>query len=143
MTEKDKVNKDIAYNKKRIPILRVEATTADSEDEIEEMFQMKDDLIDHSGTAKQGVIDLYRFAKKEGFFDKYIMSTKANHIINDETQTLGELWQSVAVLASGRVEDNALVSEYPLDIRKRQVESLKHLVVTIEATHNQIELTKE
>lgn len=70
MTEKDKVNKDIAYNKKRIPILRVEATTADSEDEIDEMFQMKDDLIEHSKTAKQGVIDLYRFAKENGFFDK-------------------------------------------------------------------------
>jgi hypothetical protein len=71
------------------------------------------------------------------------LGIKANHRINDETQSLSELWQSVAILASGRVSDNALVSEYPIDIRKRQVESLKHLVATIEATHNQIELKKE
>lgn len=68
--KKDKVSKDIVYNKKRIPILRVEATTADNDEDIEEMFQMKDDLIDHSGTAKQGVIDLYRFAKENSYFEK-------------------------------------------------------------------------
>jgi len=70
MTEKDKVNKDIEYNKKRKPILRVEATTADTDEEVEEMDQMKIDLVKHSGSAKQGVIDLYRFAKENGFFDK-------------------------------------------------------------------------
>ena len=68
--EKKKISKDIAYNKKRIPIFRVEVSTADNEADIEEMFQMKDDLIDNSGTAKQGVIDMYRFAKENGFFDK-------------------------------------------------------------------------
>jgi hypothetical protein len=71
MTEKkEKVSKDIAYNKKRIPILRVEATTADTAEEVAEMDQMKVDLVNHSGSAKQGVIDLYRFAKENGFFDK-------------------------------------------------------------------------
>ncbi|MAW98110.1 MAG: hypothetical protein CMN72_00370 [Sphingomonas sp.] len=65
-----KVNKDIAYNKKRKPILRVEASTADSEEDITEMEQMKDQLVAHSGNAKQGVIDMYRFAKENGFFDK-------------------------------------------------------------------------
>lgn len=68
--EKTKISKDIAYNKKRISLFRVEVSTADNEADIEEMFQMKDDLIDKSGTAKQGVIDMYRFAKENGFFDK-------------------------------------------------------------------------
>lgn len=68
--EKQKVNKDIKYNKKRKPILRVEASTADTEEYLTEMFQMKDDLVEHSGNAKKGVIDLYRFAKEKGFFIK-------------------------------------------------------------------------
>lgn len=71
MTEKKQsVSKDIVYNKKRIPILRVEATTADTPEDIQEMFQMKNELVDHSGTAKQGVIDMYRFAKENNFFNK-------------------------------------------------------------------------
>jgi hypothetical protein len=68
--KKNKPSKDILYNKKRKPILRVEATTADTEEAVLEMDQMKADLIEHSGTAKQGVIDIYRFAKEKGFFDK-------------------------------------------------------------------------
>ncbi len=68
--EKNKVSKDDTYNKKRKPILRVEATTADTAEAVEEMDQMKIDLIKHSGSAKQGVIDLYRFAKENGHFDK-------------------------------------------------------------------------
>ncbi len=70
MIEKDKINKDISYNKKRKPIIRVEATTADTAEAVAEMNQMKIDVIEHSGSAKQGVIDLYRFAKENGFFDK-------------------------------------------------------------------------
>lgn len=65
-----KVSKDIEYNKKRKPILRVEGSTADSQEEIAEMVQMKEQLVAHSGSAKQGVIDMYRFAKKNGFFSK-------------------------------------------------------------------------
>ena len=68
--KKEKVSKDKAYNKKRKPILRVEATTADTPEAVEEMDQMKIDLIDHSGSAKQGVIDIYRFSKENGFFEK-------------------------------------------------------------------------
>jgi hypothetical protein len=67
---KEEVNKDLKYNKKRKPIFRVEATTADTEEAAAEMDQMKVDLINHSGTAKKGVIDLYRFAKENGFFIK-------------------------------------------------------------------------
>lgn len=68
--EKTKISKDVAYNKKRIPLFRVEVSTADNEADTKDMFQMKDDLIDKSGTAKQGVIDMYRFSKENGFFDK-------------------------------------------------------------------------
>lgn len=67
---KTKQNKDHNYNKKRKPILRVETSTADTDEEIEEMKKMKIDIIKHSGTAKKGVIDLYKFAKNNGFFDK-------------------------------------------------------------------------
>ena len=57
------------YNKKRIPLFRVEVSTADSQEQMEEMLQMKDEIIHQSGNAKQGVIDMYRFAKKHGYFD--------------------------------------------------------------------------
>ncbi|GGB66325.1 hypothetical protein GCM10011607_28720 [Shewanella inventionis] len=71
MTEQhNKESKDLKYNKKRKPLFRVEATTADTPEEVLEMEQMKVDLINHSGTAKQGVIDVYRFAKEKGFFVK-------------------------------------------------------------------------
>ena len=65
-----KTNKDKTYNKKRKPILRVEATTADTPEEIKEMELMKDELVEKSGTAKRGVINMYRFAKENGFFNK-------------------------------------------------------------------------
>jgi len=67
---KTPIDNNIAYNKKRKPILRVEGSTADSQEDIAEMKQMKDDLVAHSGNAKQGVIDMYRFAKENGFFNK-------------------------------------------------------------------------
>ncbi len=72
MTEqKEKVNKDIKYNKKgREPLFRVEISTADTAEVAEKMRKMKTDLVEHSGTAKQGVIDMYNFAKENGFFDK-------------------------------------------------------------------------
>jgi len=66
----DKLSKDIAYNKKRIPLFRVEVSTADSKEQTEEMLQMKEELIDKSGNAKKGVIEMYRFAKSEGYFDR-------------------------------------------------------------------------
>lgn len=66
---KNKPTKDTLYNKKRKPILRVEATTADSEQDIQDMEKMKGELILKSGTAKKGVIDMYVFAKNNGYFD--------------------------------------------------------------------------
>lgn len=67
--KKEKASKDIAYNKKRKPLFRVEVSTADTVEDVEEMEQMKADLIAKSKTAKQGVIDMYKFAKKNGYFD--------------------------------------------------------------------------
>lgn len=69
--KKDEVSKDIKYNKKgREPLFRVEISTADTPEAAEEMKQMKVDLVDKSGTAKKGVIDMYKFAKENGYFDK-------------------------------------------------------------------------
>jgi hypothetical protein len=62
--------KDKLYNEKRKPILRVEATAADTAEEKAEMDQMKIELVNMSGSAKQGVIDIYRFAKENRYFDK-------------------------------------------------------------------------
>jgi hypothetical protein len=70
MTKKSEVNKDKKYNQKRKPIFRVEAVSSDTTEAVQEMYKMKFDIINHSKTAKQGVIDIYRFAKENGFFDK-------------------------------------------------------------------------
>lgn len=72
MTEQKKKtgNKDISYNKKREALFRVEITTADTEEEAEEMRQMKKDIVAHSGSAKKGAVAMYRFARNNGFFDK-------------------------------------------------------------------------
>jgi len=70
------MSKDKRYNKKRQPILRVEVSTADNKESVEEMEQMKDDLIKRSGNAKKGVVDMYRFAKEKGYFSTKINLTK-------------------------------------------------------------------
>lgn len=72
MTKQEKkISKDVKYNKQgREALFRVEITTADSPEVAEEMRQMKTDLVDKSVTAKQGVFDMYKFAKENGYFDK-------------------------------------------------------------------------
>lgn len=72
MTKQEKkISKDVKYNKQgREALFRVEITTADSPEIAEEMRQMKTDLVDKSVTAKQGVFDMYKFAKENGYFDK-------------------------------------------------------------------------
>lgn len=47
-----------------------------------------------------------------------------------------DLWVSVAALSSGRVKDNVVTGEYPLEAREIQLMSLKSLVAAIESTHN-------
>jgi protein subunit release factor A len=73
--KKEKVSKDIAYNKKRKPLFRVEVSTADTAEDIAKMEQMKADLIAKSKTAKKGVIDMYEFAKEKGYFEKLKFDT--------------------------------------------------------------------
>tara|TARA_R110001583_G_scaffold52147_8_gene162212 strand:- start:1494 stop:1709 length:216 start_codon:yes stop_codon:yes gene_type:complete len=68
--KKEKESKDLKYNKKRRPLFRVEVSTADSAEDIVKMEQMKADLIAKSDNAKQGVIDMYDFARKHGYFDE-------------------------------------------------------------------------
>lgn len=64
---KDKESKDLKYNKKRIPLFRVEIVPSDNAELLE---QIKADLIAKSGTPKQAVIELYQFAKESGYFGK-------------------------------------------------------------------------
>jgi ABC-type uncharacterized transport system involved in gliding motility auxiliary subunit len=68
MTEqKENESKDLKYNKKRKPLFRVEIVPSDNAEFLE---QIKADLIAKSGNPKQAVIELYEFAKENGYFDK-------------------------------------------------------------------------
>lgn len=69
------------------------------------------------------------------------MEVQGTYKINEETQTLDELWESISKLASGRVDDNRNSETYPLDVRKLQINTLIVLANTIKATHEQIEAT--
>lgn len=66
MSEK-KESKHDNYNKKRKPLFRVEIALGDDAALLE---RIKGALIDKSGTPKQGIIDLYKFAEKLGYFSK-------------------------------------------------------------------------
>lgn len=61
-----------------------------------------------------------------------------NTRINNEMQTLEELWQSVSELATHVVQDNEKCNndEYPKDIRTRQVKALEVLLDNIKETHD-------
>jgi hypothetical protein len=77
--KKEKVSSNVKYNKeKREPLFRVEISSADTAEEAEKMRRMKADLIDKSGTAKQGVVDMYKFAKENGYFVKLKFDTGAH-----------------------------------------------------------------
>lgn len=62
----EKPNKHNKYNKKRIPLFRVEIVPTDDAELLE---QIKAALIEKSGTPKQAIIELYDFAKKHGYFE--------------------------------------------------------------------------
>jgi hypothetical protein len=64
---KNKSSKDDRYNKKRKPLFRVEIIPSDDAELLE---KIKADLIAKSGYPKQAIIELYKFAKKQGYFDK-------------------------------------------------------------------------
>lgn len=59
--------KDIRYNAKRIPLFRVEIVPSDN---AELLKKIKADLLAKSGNPKTGVIELYQFAKENGYFDE-------------------------------------------------------------------------
>ncbi|WP_137297182.1 hypothetical protein [Psychromonas sp. SP041] len=59
-------NKHETYNKKRIPLFRVEIVPSDDAVLLE---KIKADFISKSGSPKQAVIDLHSFATKHGYFD--------------------------------------------------------------------------
>ena len=66
---------------------------------------------------------------------KYTKEFKAS----SELQSIGELWQSVASLAVGRVSDNEKYGgECPLTTRLAQAESLMHLANAILLTHEKM-----
>jgi hypothetical protein len=67
MTEKkEKVDKDVTYNKKRKPLFRVEIVPSDDAKLLE---QIKADM-DLLGTPKEALIKMHKELKKHGFFVK-------------------------------------------------------------------------
>ena len=64
-----------------------------------------------------------------------------NFKINDETQTIAELWASVAELANAKVEENAHSENYNKDIGEQQAKELKILLDVISKTHKKMHCT--
>lgn len=71
------------------------------------------------------------------------MKANVDYRIDEDTQSLGELWSSLAKLSAGRAHDNNVTQEYPLDIRKRQIEGILLLANTIKKTHEKIDKINE
>lgn len=63
------------------------------------------------------------------------MSQNTSFSVDSDTQTVSELWQSIAKLSQGRVEDNNKSESYPLSTRIRQIDDIKNLVVALEKSH--------
>jgi hypothetical protein len=62
-----------------------------------------------------------------------------NYSLNSSTQTIDELWKSIAAFAVARVADNSKYNgHYPIDIRELQLPALKSLVEVIELTHQKM-----
>lgn len=61
--------------------------------------------------------------------------------LNENTQSIDELLISIMKLSSHIMYDDTLVAtdDYPLDIRKRQIQSLKCLVDTLNATLEKVD----
>lgn len=67
------------------------------------------------------------------------VKVQRDYRIRDDYQSLEELWESISKQSARRVQDNSLDNEYPLDIRKRQIESILTLANAIKTTHSKIE----
>lgn len=64
---------------------------------------------------------------------------KNDYQLDENTQTIGGLWESLYALAKGRVYDNNHNGgEYPLATREQQVRSARALVEAIEKTHEKM-----
>lgn len=62
-----------------------------------------------------------------------------NYSIDSSTQTIEELWESLAKFAQSRAKDNLKYDGcYPLEIREIQLPGLKSLVEAIEITHQKM-----
>lgn len=62
-------NKHSTYNAKRKQVLKVEELKDDAE--MQAFWeQFKADLSDKSGSTKQGLIDIYQFAKTNNYFSE-------------------------------------------------------------------------
>lgn len=58
---------------------------------------------------------------------------------DDETMSVGELWEQIAKIANGRAEDNKRNEKemnYPLELRALQTSSLDSLVNALKLTHH-------
>lgn len=66
MKSNNSSSKHVKYNEKRKPLFRVELVPSDN---LELWKQVKTDLVEKSGSAKAGILEMYQKAKKDGYFD--------------------------------------------------------------------------
>lgn len=67
------------------------------------------------------------------------MKFPTKYKLNNDTQSVAELWESIRRLSTGRCADNnANFDDYPLAWRCRQLDTLKALVQALEETHNKM-----
>lgn len=55
--------------------------------------------------------------------------------IDEQAQSVSELWISISDLATGRVKDNISTGSYPLAIREMQLITLENLVGALRNAH--------
>lgn len=66
------------------------------------------------------------------------MKVSLNYKVDSRMQSVGELWESIANLAHGRVLDNIIEDYYPIDVRELQLESLAYFVEALKEAHEKI-----
>lgn len=63
---------------------------------------------------------------------------------NENFQSIKELWESMALFCTNRVEDNTRYhGKYPVQLRANQMKTLESLVNEIKAIHNEALTNKE
>mgnify|MGYP001428225171 CR=1 FL=1 len=72
--------------------------------------------------------------------DKQLSKDISTNFTLDEChQNISELWESLAVLAQRRVNDNAKGNIYPLETRRTQLSSAQALLKCIADTHTKMD----